>query len=356
MNKRAIAIHLPQFYPFAENDEWWGKGFTEWRNVATATPRFRGHYQPHIPADLGFYDLRLEESRLAQIELAKSHGIYGFCYYHYWFNGKLIMEVPVERMLNNKKEDFPFMLCWANENWHRNWEGGFNKVLISQNYNENDDINHFYYLLKFFKDPRYIKVNGSPVLCIYRTHLFPNISKTIDLWQKLASEEGFSLYICRFEDSLHYGEKYMEQNIDAAIEFQPFITKENMKIGNYFPRALRKIFNKDYLNYIYSYPQLVKKQLMRNYNDRGYKLYPCAFPSWDNSSRRKGRSFTAFKNSTPELFEQWLSHIYDNFTPYSSDEDFIFINAWNEWAEGCHLEPDLKHGLGYLNAVKKVFR
>lgn len=353
---RVIAIHLPQFYPFAENDEWWGKGFTEWRNVATATPRFRGHYQPHIPADLGFYDLRLAESRMAQIELAKMHGIDGFCYYHYWFSGRQIMEKPVKEMLNNSDEAFPFMLCWANENWHRNWEGGFNKVLISQEYSEEDDIRHFYHLLPYFNDPRYIRVNGAPVFCIYRTHLFPDIERTIATWRQLASENGFSLYICRFEDSLHFGNEFMADGIDAAVEFQPFITKEHLKVGNYIQRASRKIFGRELFSYIYSYKELVKRQLSRNINDCGYNKYPCVFPSWDNSPRRKGRSFTAFRGSTPQLFEKWLRHVKDSFKPYSADENFVFINAWNEWAEGCHLEPDLKNGSGYLDAVKNVFQ
>ncbi|MCM1503801.1 MAG: glycoside hydrolase family 99-like domain-containing protein [Muribaculum sp.] len=356
MKNRAIAIHLPQFYPFQENDEWWGKGFTEWRNTATSKPRFHNHYQPHIPADLGFYDLRLPEARMAQIELAKRFGIHGFCYYHYWFSGKQIMERPVKEMLFNPDEDFPFMLCWANEDWSRNWEGGFNKTLIAQNYSEHDDIEHFYNLLPYFKDPRYIRVNGSPVFCIYRTHLFPNIDSTIARWQNLATKEGFKLYICRFEDSLHYGTSYMSEHIDAAIEFQPFITRDHLKIGNFAQRMSRKLLRKEYFSFIYSYPDLVKKQLKRALNDCNYKKYHCVFPSWDNSPRRKGRSFTAFKNSSPELFEKWLNYVNENFTPYSEDENFIFINAWNEWAEGCHLEPDLKFGTRYLEAVKNVFK
>ncbi|MDE6458272.1 MAG: glycoside hydrolase family 99-like domain-containing protein [Muribaculum sp.] len=354
MKNRVIAIHLPQYYPFKENDEWWGKGFTEWRSVTSAKPRFLRHYQPHLPADLGFYDLRLKECRLEQIKLARKYGIYGFCYYHYWFNGKLIMEKPVELMRQNKDENFPFMLCWANENWHRNWEGGFNKVLIKHDYNLDDDKRHFYYLLPYLTDERYIKVNGAPVLCIYRTHLFPDIDKTIDLWQDLASKEGFRLYICRFEDSLHFGEKYMTDKIDAAIEFQPFINSDHMHVGNYISRISRKLCNKEYFNYLYSYPKLVKKQLSRNYKDLSYKRYLCAFPSWDNSPRRKGRSFTAFKDSSPELFEKWLNHISTTFEPFSENENFIFINAWNEWAEGCHLEPDLKYGTRFLEAIKRA--
>ena len=167
--KRLIAINLPQYHPFKENDEWWGKGFTEWTNVTKAKPRFRGHYQPHLPADMGFYDLRLPEVRQMQADLAKEYGIYGFCYYHYWFNGHRLMERPVSEILSSGEPDFPFMLCWANENWARNWDGGFKDILIEQNYSDDDDRNHMIYLCKeVFPDKRYIKVDGKPFFIIYK--------------------------------------------------------------------------------------------------------------------------------------------------------------------------------------------
>ena len=353
MNKRIIAIHLPQFYPFKENDEWWGKGFTEWRNVTKAKPRFLGHYQPHLPADLGFYDLRLKECRQAQIDLAKQYGIYGFCYYHYWFNGKLIMEKPVEAMLNNKDEDFPFMFCWANENWSRNWEGGFNKILIEQKYSDEDDLKHFYYLLPFFQDDRYIRVDGKPVFCIYKTSLFPNIERTISLWQNEAQKYDFQLYICRFESGGFWGKKYMTPSINAAIEFQPHNMGEYAHYKNLLYKTYKLLFHKEKFNQIISYPGYIKYQCKQPMF-KEYKRFPCIFPSWDNSPRRNNRPFLAFTNANPKSFELWFDHVYNTFQPFSNEENFIFINAWNEWAEGNHLEPDLKYGRGFLEAIQKV--
>ena len=200
-NKRIIAIHLPQMYPFQENDEWWGKGFTEWRSVVQAKPRFLNHYQPHIPADLGFYDLRLKENRIAQQNLAKEYGIDGFCYYHYWFDGHLIMEKPLELMYKDEDETFPYMFCWANGSWARNWEGGHNVILIQQKYSHQDNINHFNYMLPFFKDSRYIRINGKPVFGIHRSDSVENIDDLIDTWQEMAAKEGFQIYFFRFESA-----------------------------------------------------------------------------------------------------------------------------------------------------------
>ena len=193
---RPIAIHLPQFHPIKENDSWWGKGFTEWRNVAKAKPLFEGHYQPHIPADLGYYDLRLNEVREQQAEMARHYGIEGFCYYHYWFNGKRVLERPVNEIFESGKPDFPFMLCWANENWTRRWDGMENDILLEQKYSEEDDENHIEYLIQFFKDPRYIRVNNKPVIIIYKTFLLPDPRKTADTWRRMAAKYGLELYIC----------------------------------------------------------------------------------------------------------------------------------------------------------------
>ena len=353
MKKRIIALHLPQFYPFPENDEWWGKGFTEWRNVAKATPRFKGHYQPHIPADLGFYDLRLKECRLEQEKLAKEYGIYGFCYYHYWFNGHLIMEKPVEAKLADKEEDFPFMLCWANENWHRNWAGGFNEVLIEQHYNKEDDIAHFKYLLPFFKDKRYIKVDGKPVFCIYRPALFPDFNESVKTWQDLARKEGFQLYICKFEAGREWGKEYMPKSADAAVEFQP-INKEGWDRRYSWKNKMGEhVFHMTLLNSIFPYKKYVQFQIKKEpFTD--YKRYPSVCPIWDNSSRRVNQAFSCFKDVSPEWFEKWLEHVYNTFEPFSPEENFIFINAWNEWAEGCHLEPDLKYGRSFLEAIRNI--
>ena len=191
MKKRIIAIHLPQFHPFKENDEWWGKGFTEWTNVTKAQPRFEGHYQPHLPSDLGFYDLRLEEARLAQEQLAKAYGIHGFCYYHYWFNGKRVLHEPLDRKMQNPKENLPFMMCWANENWTRTWDGADHQVLLKQEYSFEDDLVHIKHLINLFRDTRYIKVSGKPIFIIYRPKLLPDIKKTIAIWRKAVQEAGF---------------------------------------------------------------------------------------------------------------------------------------------------------------------
>lgn len=355
MNKKArvIAIHLPQYYPFPENDEWWGRGFTEWRNVASAKPRFKGHYQPHIPADLGFYDLRLKECRLAQEHLASQFGIDGFCYYHYWFNGHLIMEKPVEAKLRDADETLPFMLCWANEDWHRNWAGGFNQTLISQKYGQEDDEAHFRYLLPFFKDERYIRVNGKPVFCVYRPALFPNFDKSVETWQQMARKEGFELYICKFETAGEWGAKFMPKSADAAIEFQP-INREGWDRRYAIKSKIWKLLTKqEKFNSILPYDKYVQFQISKPLFNQ-YKRYPSVCPIWDNSSRRVNMAFTCFKNVTSDAFKNWFKHVYSSFKPFSEEENFIFVNAWNEWAEGCHLEPDLKYGTSFLQAIKEV--
>jgi len=357
-NKRVIAIHLPQFHPFKENNEWWGKGFTEWTNVAKARPRFKGHYQPHIPADLGFYDLRLPEIREEQAIMAKEHGIYGFCYYHYWFNGHQLMERPVNEILSSGKPDFPFMLCWANENWTRAWDGGEKKVLIQQNYSFEDDRNHIKYLLQeVFSDPRYIRIENKPVFAIYRSGLFPNMKRTIEIWREEAAKVGIELYLCRVESFSQHGEELLKDGFDAAIDFQPlgatmekFIKKNiplriiNKLKATFIPwNYIRKISYKKYVNF------------MCSLNMPSYKQYPCITPMWDNTARRKTNIFMLI-GSTPKLYEKWLKNIITKFKPYSKEENLIFINAWNEWAEGNHLEPDKKWGKAYLESTKNVLR
>jgi lipopolysaccharide biosynthesis protein len=356
---RIIAIYLPQFHPFKENNEWWGKGFTEWTNVVKAKSRFIGHYQPHLPADLGFYDLRVPEVRNEQAKMAQEHGIYGFCYYHYWFNGHLLMERPMEDMLKSKEPNFPFMICWANESWKKAWGENNNEILIRQDYSYEDDLNHIKYLIPFFNDPRYIRVNGKPVLCIYRSTELPDIAKTIEIWRNEAKKEKLELYICRFESFGETGEKYLSSGIDAAVEFHP----HNM--GEYYKheknkRYIRKIINKVYrgirgynlFQKNVDYKKYVQFQLNRIFPS--YKYYPCVTPMWDNSPRRQ-HDYFAFYNSTPKMFGAWLKNVIEKFVPYSDEENFIFINAWNEWAEGNHLEPDMKWGSGYLKEIKKIY-
>ena len=353
---KPIAMYLPQFHPISENDEWWGKGFTEWTNVAKARPRFWGHYQPHLPADLGFYDLRVPEVREQQATMAKEAGIYGFCYYHYWFNGKRLLERPVNEILESGKPDFPFMLCWANENWTRIWDGANKKVLIEQKYSEEDDREHIQYLLKFvFNDPRYIKIDNKPVFCVYNSDMFPNIKKTLSIWREEAEKTGVKLYLCRMERRANEGKKQVN-GFDAAIEFQPFASLNKKRISiSYFINAVYGILQrKGMLPLIISYKKYVKN-VIKTPLMFDYKKYPGITPGWDNSARRK-KAFIAMHGSTPALYGMWLSSIVEKFIPYSEEENFIFINAWNEWAEGNHLEPDRKWGNKYLIETKKVLQ
>ncbi len=351
---RAIAFYLPQFHPVAENDEWWGKGFTEWRNVAKAKPLFPGHYQPHQPADLGFYDLRLPEVREAQAELARQHGIHGFCYYHYWFNGRRILERPFNDVLESGKPDLPFCLCWANENWTRVWDGGERNVLLEQKYSHEDDLSHIRSLVPAFKDPRYIRINGKPLFLVYRTELLPDPAKTAALWQEEAIKAGLpGLYLARVENFV----KDVDPNsigFDAAVEFAPDASKGGKILFrgriatllgklNLLPAVFRD-------NRVYSYPATVQGMLSKP--EPSYRWFRCVSPMWDNSARRSVNA-NIFIGSTPALFKQWLGKIVSRTRQrLEGDERIVFINAWNEWAEGCHLEPDQKWGHAYLEATR----
>lgn len=357
MKKRVIAINLPQFHPFPENDEWWGKGFTEWTNVTKAKPRFRGHYQPHLPSDTGFYDLRLPEARKMQADMAKDAGIYGFCYYHYWFNGKRLMNRPIDEILASGEPDFPFMFCWANENWARNWAGGFHDTLIEQKYCDEDDIQHIRWLCEnVFCDKRYVRIDAKPVFAIYRPKFFPDMNHTIELWRKIAKDEfGMEIYLIRVEGFNDNGPDTHGWDFDCSMDFQPLLMGEfDKNYKNIFAKIYSKLFHgkASPFNRIYSYPAYIKYCLSHPLKE--YKCFPCVSPGWDNSPRRVGKGFMAFVGSTPELFGMWLKDTLKRFKPFSKDENLVFINAWNEWAEGNHLEPDQKWGNAYLEVTKKV--
>jgi len=361
LKMRSIAFYLPQYHPISENDEWWGKGFTEWRNVTKAEPLFPGHYQPHLPADLGFYDLRLPESRQAQAELAREYGIYGFCYYHYWFNGRRILERPFNEVLSSGKPDFPFCLCWANENWTRTWDGQSRNILLEQKYNEDDDREHIRSLVKAFQDERYIRINGKPLFLIYRASLIQNPLKTTSIWREEAQKLGIGeLYLCRVESNFsgEYGDP-TQLGFDAAIEFQPNSNPDFKHLSQplrrsrlwHWSRKLglsHKVYGD---NQIYKYSSLVEQMIQSK--APSYKRFPCVTPSWDNTARRKGGA-SIFKGSTPEIYERWLNHAIENLPVNPTAERIIFINAWNEWAEGCHLEPCQKWGHAYLEATKRA--
>jgi lipopolysaccharide biosynthesis protein len=351
---KLIAFYLPQFHPIAENDEWWGKGFTEWRNVVKAKPLFPGHYQPHIPADLGFYDLRLPEAREAQAALAREYGIHGFCYYHYWFNGRRILERPFNEVLASGKPDFPFCLCWANENWTRVWDGGEKNVLLEQKYSHEDDLAHIESLIPAFRDERYIRINGKPLFLVYRTGLLPNPARTAEIWREAARRAGIGdLYLVRVES---FGNVTDSRSIgfDAAVEFAPFGgVMGKLKFHGSFHRLLANVglLAKGFTeNSVIDYDTIA--QGMVNRPEPDFKLFRCVTPSWDNSARRK-RGGLIFDRATPKKYEAWLRTVLEKtLRRREGEERIVFINAWNEWAEGNHLEPDLKWGRAYLEATK----
>ena len=353
---RPIAIHLPQFHPIPENDRWWGMGFTEWTNVSRARPLFEGHYQPHLPADLGFYDLRLEEARVAQADLARQYGIYGFCYYHYWFNGKRLLERPLDDMLRTKTPDFPFMLCWANENWSRRWDGNEKEVLMEQHYSREDDIAHLTFLCNsFFRDERYIRVDDKPFFAIYRPTLFPDIRRTTDVWRETALKLGFKGLYLAYVQGFNLREDPVSMGFDAAIDFQPdFYTPVPVQRPSGLEQWSNRLLGKRSAfldNSIRDYGRYV--DFVKGLPQPPYMQYPCVTPMWDNTARRKTGA-TIFDGSTPEIYQDWLKHTVTRFRPRTDEENFIFINAWNVWAEGNHLEPCQKWGRAYLEATKRA--
>jgi lipopolysaccharide biosynthesis protein len=356
---RAIAIYLPQYHPIPENDEWWGKGFTEWTNVTRADPLFPDHYQPQIPADLGFYDLRLPETRQAQADLAKAYGIHGFCYYHYWFSGKRLLERPFNDVLASKEPDFPFCLCWANENWTRRWDGKDLDILAEQVYGEKDDRQHIRYLSQAFRDPRYIRIDGKPLFLVYRATDIPDPLLTTATWRDEAHQLGIGeIFLVRVESNPNEHSNPASIGFDASVEFQP----DWGNLGSPLQRGRKwslarklKLQDPAYLNNnIYDYATIVERMLAKV--PVSHNRFPCVTPAWDNSARRKNGNATILHNSTPELYEHWLNTVVQRELSNPSSDRIIFINAWNEWAEGNHLEPCQKWGHSYLKATQRVLK
>jgi glycosyl transferase family WbsX len=342
LDVRLIAFYLPQFHPVPENDRWWGPGFTDWQNVARATPLFDGHYQPRLPGALGFYDLRLDEVRHKQIELARSHGIYGFCYYYYWFNGRRILERPLDRYIADPTVDFPFCICWANENWSRRWDGGNQEVLLVQEHDTASDMEFIRDVMPLLKDPRYIRVNGLPLLVLYRTDLLKVPAATAAGWREECEKAGLpGLHLCAaqtFEvgDPRPYG-------FDSACEFPP----HKHAIGHITQEIAG--LPADFKGWICDYELVARHSLTAPVPD--YPLYRGIFPSWDNTARKRLQALI-FHNADPARYEYWLRGLVE-YTRQNlvGDQRIIFVNAWNEWAEGAHLEPDLKNGSSYLEAT-----
>jgi len=346
---KTIAFYLPQFHSIPENDEWWGKGFTEWTNVTSGKPLFNGHYQPHEPTDLlGYYNLEQDQILNKQIELAKLYGITGFCFYFYWFSAKRLLEKPLLNFLNNTTLDFPFCLCWANENWTRRWDGLDNEILISQNYSAEDDIAFITYVSKYLIDRRYIRINGRPLLIVYRPSLLPSMMQTTERWRHWCRTNGVG------EIHLAYTQSFEIVNpakygFDSAIEFPPnlgFAPSMRAKVTN---------VNKKYTGNIFDWQIFMQRS--NRYSKKNYKLFRTVVPSWDNTARRKFQA-TIFARSNPQDYKLWLIRaIRNTVANYTNqNEQLIFINAWNEWAEGAHLEPDKKYGFAYLEATREALR
>ncbi|MBW6410265.1 glycosyltransferase WbsX family protein [Clostridium weizhouense] len=345
-NVKPIAFYLPQYHAIPENDEWWGKGFTEWTNVTKGKPLFDGHYQPHVPGKLGYYNLVEDKSiQYKQIELAKEYGIHGFCYYYYWFNGKRLLEKPLDNLLADKGLDFPFCICWANETWSRRWDGQEKEVLIKQEHNEDTDNRFIEDIIPILKDDRYIKVNGAPILLIYRAELFPNLAETITKWKEVCKKNGVDdLHV-----SLVQSFGLTDPNIyggDSAVEFPPhgIITGE---ISKTMPNLV-----KEFGGNIYDYRDVVSRYV--NKRPDYYKAFRGAMLSWDNTARR-GANSNVFAYANPKEYKKWITGIVDYTNNYNDEAyQYVFINAWNEWAEGTHLEPDERYGTQYLKATKEA--
>lgn len=350
---RALAFYLPQYHPIPENDEWWGPGFTEWRNVVKARPQFPGHLQPRVPADLGFYDLRVPETRAAQADLARAHGITGFVYYHYWFTGRRLLDRPFAEVLGSGEPDFPFALCWANEDWTRAWDGASGQVLLHQEYSAADDREHVRHLLPAFADPRYVRVDGRPLFLVYSASRLPDPHRTTDRWREESVRAGVGdLYLCRVDHDREGGDP-AALGFDAAVDFQPSFAELGPPLGRSVPARVARRLHLGHQAYrrhrIYDYSTIVDRMLARP--PVPYKRFPGVSPGWDNTPRRD-RQGAVFRNPRPDEYGRWLQAVVGEFTPFGPGEDLVFLNAWNEWAEGNVLEPCRRWGHGYLEATR----
>jgi lipopolysaccharide biosynthesis protein len=340
---KLIAFYLPQFHPIPENDAWWGKGFTEWRNVVRARPNFKGHYQPHLPADLGFYDLRVPETRIEQAELARHHGIHGFCYYYYWFGGRRLLARPLDEMAATGTPDFPFCVCWANENWTRRWDGGNDDILIGQTYSADNDRRLVADLLPLFEDRRYIRVGTRPLLLVYRAGLLPSPRESAERFRETARRSGSDE---PFLAAVEYPgmPDPREMGFDAAVEFPP----HGMRAQTVTAQIER--INPAYQGDVWDYISAAQNAIARP--APAYPLFRGVMTGWDNTPRLANNA-QIFVNSHPDNYRRWLAAIVGATRSRNSpDMQLVFVNAWNEWAEGCHLEPDQAFGRGYLEATR----
>ncbi len=372
---RIIAFYLPQFHDIPENDEWWGKGFTEWTNVKKAKALYNNHNQPRIPLNRNYYNLLDDDIKIWQAKIAKEYGIYGFCYYHYWFSGKMLLEKPMEQMLKNNKVDIPFCICWANDSWTKAWVGE-KKTLIKQEYGDkNEWKDHFYYLLQFFNDPRYIKNNNKLLFVIYKPENIPCLSEMLNYWQELSLDNGFAGIEFAYQTNGYNNLPQKDRNesiFTYDIEFEPGLTKEKLYANKkYILRQMKHViteFTQKYLgsnyfkylgsgikggNGISSYDDIWEEMIA--HKPRSEKTIAGAFVDWDNTPRL-GKNGTVVQGASPEKFKYYFSEQIRRVKNGTYNNDYIFIFAWNEWAESGYLEPDEKYGYGYLQAVRDSLR
>ena len=351
---RLIAFYLPQFHPIKENDEWWGRGFTEWTNTAKAKPAFSGHYQPHVPADLGFYDLRVPEVRQQQADLARCYGIEGFCYYHYWFAGRRVLERPLDEVVASGAPDYPFCVCWANESWTGIWHGSPGRMLIEQTYpGAAAHAAHFAALRPAFADRRYIRVDGKPLFAVYKPHELPDPRATLELWRRMAGQAGLGgLYIVGYETTVS-GRELIAMGYDAVIK--PPLIRERAWTSKREPKRwlLENIRVRRGLPTIEEFAEWAQRNMSAVVP--GHGSYPCVVHAWDNTPRSGARG-VVFRNPEPSVFRRLLRAAVASVAGKPGDKQLVFLKSWNEWAEGNHLEPDLEYGHAYLEVVAEAAR
>ena len=374
---RVIAFYLPQFHPIPENDKWWGKGFTEWTNVGKAKPLFKGHYQPRVPADLGYYDLRMPEVREAQADMARETGIEGFCYWHYWFgNDKMLLERPFKEVLESGNPDFPFCLGWANHSWtNKTWEVGTKKVkedfLMQMHYSVEDYIKHFDYVLPAFKDKRYICVDGKPLFLIFRPLDIPSVKEFIDLWQQKAKDNGLKgIHFVGISPSIDVDNQKTIDVLRRKVKSQgdvlypklfdsgfDAVNSRGVFRAELLARSLFNIVKRYVLRVLFNHfvlakmPQREINKFLYDEYDKLENVYPTLLPNWDRSAR-SGKKARIYVDSTPKVFKEQLITALDLLKDKNFEHKILFLQSWNEWAEGNYVEPDLKYGRGFLDVIK----
>lgn len=348
---KPLALYLPQYHPILENDKWWGKGFTEWTNVKKTRPLFEGHYQPHVPhKDLGYYDLSDINVMRTQAKIAQKYGVYGFCFYYYYFEqGKRLLEKPLQNYLKATDIDFPFCFAWANENWTRRWDGGNNEIIMAQDYDEENMRQMLKEMLPAFQDKRYIKIEGKPVLFVYRAEIVPQIKKLVLKWRAFIKTQGFDdLYLISMQNFKQ--KNPLKMGFDAAAEFAPQIKRKALCLKpDLFLREKALLFDAD----IWKMEDVVTSMCAQK--KVSYPLIKCVCPSWDNTPRRQKNKPRIIVNATVSNFIQFLKKaVQETFVRKLPANGLLLINAWNEWGEGAHLEPDEKNGYAYLEALRQV--